>query len=374
MSSPPLRVVVAGAGIAGLEALVALRSLAGHAVDLHLIAPDEDFSLRALSVFEPFGLARPQRYAIAEIADDLAAVHHHDAIRGVRLDDREADLRSGAVLPYDALLLAVGASAYPAFEYGACFDRAHERDAFDEVLDDVRLRMARRVAIVVPAGATWSLPAYELAFLLAADAPGTAVTIVTPEREPLEAFGAAAGAMLRDELGRAGVDLVCDVRAEVPGHTVVGLGGLRRLSVDRVIHLPSLAGPRPRGVPCDASGFIEVTDDFRIRGHEDAYAVGDGVAGPVKQGGLAAQQAGAVAARLAARAGSGRAPERFEPVLRALVRTGSGTRYLRSTGGDCVVSSQCLWWPPSKVASRWLMPWLAARDVQGVSAPAGGRG
>jgi len=154
MSPPPLRVVVAGAGIAGLEALVALRTLAGHAVDLHLVAPDEDFSLRALSVFEPFGLARPQRYAIAEIADDLAAVRHHDAIRGVRLDDREADLRSGAVLPYDALLLAVGASAYPAFEYGACFDRAHERDAFDEVLDDVRLRMARRVAIVVPASVT----------------------------------------------------------------------------------------------------------------------------------------------------------------------------------------------------------------------------
>jgi hypothetical protein len=64
-------------------------------------------------------------------------------------------------------------------------------------------------------------------------------------------------------------------------------------------------------------------------------------------------------------------------VLRGLLRTPRGPRYLRAEppGGarSAEVSEQCLWWPPSKVASRWLTPWLAARDLEGRPAPAAHR-
>jgi sulfide:quinone oxidoreductase len=61
--------------------------------------------------------------------------------------------------------------------------------------------------------------------------------------------------------------------------------------------------------------------------------------------------------------------------MRALLRTANGPRYLRAEppGGalSAEVSEQCLWWPPSKIAARWLTPWLAARDLEGrpVAAP-----
>jgi hypothetical protein len=53
---------------------------------------------------------------------------------------------------------------------------------------------------------------------------------------------------------------------------------------------------------------------------------------------------------------------------RATLRTIDGPRYLRAEppGGaiSADVSSDCLWWPPSKVAARWLTPWLAMREVE----------
>src|SRR5204862_6634383 len=98
-------------------------------------------------------------------------------------------LASGGRLHYDIRLLAVGARAYPAFEHGATFDRESAPGDFDEVLSATGGGLAEHVAIVVPDGATWTLPAYELAMLTAGYFPRTRITLVTYERAPLEAFG-----------------------------------------------------------------------------------------------------------------------------------------------------------------------------------------
>ena len=50
-----LHVLVAGGGVAALEAMVALRKLAGELVEVELVSPDADFFYRPLSVAEPFG-------------------------------------------------------------------------------------------------------------------------------------------------------------------------------------------------------------------------------------------------------------------------------------------------------------------------------
>ena len=54
-----LRVVVGGGGVAGLEALLALRALAGDRVRLTLVAPAAEFTYRPLAVAEPSRSAAP---------------------------------------------------------------------------------------------------------------------------------------------------------------------------------------------------------------------------------------------------------------------------------------------------------------------------
>jgi hypothetical protein len=242
------------------------------------------------------------------------------------------------------------------------------------MLDDVRRGRVRSVAIVAPRRSTWTLPAYELALQLGAlDVPARPrLTIVTAEREPLAAFGPAAGAMIRGELEAAGIALMAAARPAVASARLIELPPGRHLHADRVIHLAIPAGPRPAGLPYDADGFVPVDADLRVDDEPDLFAAGDAVAGSVKSGGLAAQQAGAVAERIAWRTGAVGRPAPYRPVLRGVLWTGRGPRYLRKEpGGDCEVSDRCLWWPPSKVATRWLAPWLASRDLRGPFAAAG---
>jgi sulfide:quinone oxidoreductase len=374
-ASEPLRVVVAGGGVAGLETLVALRALGDDRVAPVLVAPEETFAIRALGVFEPFGLGRSHEEPLAELTADLRVPWRRDAVARVHRARRAVTLRSGVTLPYDVLVLAVGALPYPAFDRGVCFDRTREGDQFDALLADARAGLARHVAVVVPRGAGRPLPGYELGLLLAAFGRphGLRVTVVTAEDEPLAAFGPAAGELVRSELAAAGAGLVCGAEPNVPTDTVVELGGGRRLTADRVVHVPLLAGPRIAGVPYDSTGFVAVDDDLHAAGDPDVYAVGDGTTNPITHGGLAAEQAAAAAERIAWRAGADHCPRPYAPALRALLRTEHGPRYLRAEppggAGDCVVSDKPLWWPPSKVASRWLTPWLATRELSGRPLP-----
>ncbi len=370
----PLRVVVAGAGVSGLETLVALRGIVGNRVALTLVAPEDDFTVRALEVGKPFGLGPVQRYPLREVAEDLDARFVRDALARVERDDREVHLQSGAELSYDVLVVAIGAFQHRAYDHGVCFEPGYEADEFDRVVADVRSGQARGVGIVVPAGCPWTLPAYELALRVAAEAGPDQVTLVTAEHEPLSAFGAAASERVRAELDAAGVALLAGVDASVPASTVVQLSHDAKLECDWVVHLPLLAGPNCPGIPCDQGGFIEVDDGFRVRDGDDLFAIGDATAGIYKQGGLASQQADLVAEEIAWRLGADHEPRPYRPVLRGLLPTSHGPLYLRAEppGGarSVEVSDEPLWWPASKVAARWLTPWLAARDVEASPLPA----
>src|SRR5262249_5119732 len=97
---------------------------------------------------------------------------------------------------------------------------------------------------------------------------------------------------------------------------------------------------------------------------------GDMTTFPVKQGGIAAQQADVVAAAIAARAGADVVPEPFDPVLRGLLLTGGAPAFLRAElhGGRADTSSvadEALWWPPGKIAARYLAPFLASHAEPG---------
>ncbi len=142
--------------------------------------------------------------------------------------------------------------------------------------------------------------------------------------------------------------------------------GGQRLRVDRIVTEPRLVGPRLRGIACEHDGFIQTDAHGRVAGLDDVFAAGDATAFPIKQGGLAAQQADAVAEAIAASAGADVEPQPFRPILRGLLLTGELARYLRSdisgrAGDDSVISEEALWWPPDKIAGRYLAPYLSSQ-------------
>ena len=143
------------------------------------------------------------------------------------------------------------------------------------------------------------------------------------------------------------------------------------LRADAVVALPRLTGPRIAGLPHDADGFLPVDEYCHVRGCSAVYAAGDATDLPIKHGGLAAQQADAVAEAIAARLGAIVMPEPFRPVLRAKLLTGEHPLYLRIELGEGgtgthgmlpapgLTSPDALWSPSAKVAGRYLAPFLA---------------
>ena len=100
------------------------------------------------------------------------------------------------------------------------------------------------------------------------------------------------------------------------------------IRADRVVALPRLAGRGSSGLPQTVDGFVRSIRTW-CPGTADVFAAGDITDFPVKQGGLAAQQADAAAELIAADAGVDIAPQPFRPVLRGLLLTGRPPRYLR---------------------------------------------
>lgn len=376
-------VIIAGGGVAGLEAALVLLERLRETADLVLVASSDSFHFRPLAVGEPFGLGRPHRYALAPIAHDLGLELVAGTVAGVADSRRELVLADRRRMAYDRLLLAVGAVGRAPSPFGVLFDRAHDGPAFEEVVSDLQMGLVSDVAFVVPSCVTWPLPAYELALMTAAwgaaarQAP-VRVRIVTHEDSPLGLFGGAASAAVAAVLERAGVDFDGGHEPVLDSHTIVRAGN-RQIVAERVVVLPELIGPRLTGVPRDARGFVRVDSAGRVADSESIYAVGDAADHAIKHGGLAAQQAAAAANAIAFDLGANAAPVPYRPVLRGLLRTLHGPLYLRASlddvEGTSVASGDPLWWPPSKLAAPRLTSYLARHErarLEGIVLPTGG--
>ena len=316
---PRMDVVIAGGGVAGLEGLLALHALAGERVRLTLIAPDREFSYRPLAVAEPFALGHAHRVLLSEFARDTDAQVVIDAVVGVDAAGGVVQLRDGGARGFEALLLAPGGRAVVGVEGATTWWPGGDHELYGGLLRDIDEGYTKRLAIVVPPGAVWPLPAYELALMTAGEAREMGhddfqVTVVTPEHTPLSLFGDQASAAVAEELQWAGID----IRTGAVAQSVSG--GLRlepnggMLDVQREFAVPRILGPAIDGVPADDEGFIRAGDDALVEGHERTWAAGDGVVSPVKFGGLATHQARRAAAAIARLSGVTDPPDPGEPV------------------------------------------------------------
>ena len=101
------------------------------------------------------------------------------------------------------------------------------------------------------------------------------------------------------------------------------------VTADAVVALPKLEGQHLDGIPQDERGFVRTDEYGRVAGLTDVYAAGDLTQSSIKQGGIAAQEADAVAEAIAADAGAPVQPTPCRPVLRGLLFTGFVPRFLR---------------------------------------------
>ncbi len=363
-----MHVVIAGGGVAGLEACLALSALADGLVDVELISPGDEFVYRPLLVAEPFGVAEGLRIDLERVARDTGARHTKDALAKVDPSAREVITASGERLGYDALLVALGARPVEAVPGALTFGGAAERRAFAALLSKLGRTRMRRIAFVVPPAASWSIAAYELALLTAAECearrlPRVEISLVTHEAAPLDLFGGATARLVAARLEEAGISLLTSAHAQRFENRELVLSAGAPLAVDAAVALPALEVAPVSGLPQRHNGFVQTDAGMHVDGLEDVWAAGDATWFPIKQGGLATQQADVAARSIAARAGAHVPIQAFQPVLRAALATGGAPEFLRSSRSDPAATTRAtgraLWWPAAKLAGAYLGPYIA---------------
>ena len=391
-----MRVLVAGGGIAALEVLAGLRTLASDRVQATLLCPERSFSYRPLSMAIPFRFREERTRELQDLAGGLGAVFVRDGLAQVDEARGRVLTSNGDFLPYDVLVLAVGARlAVP--RRALMWRRGREGTAeLARLLHELEDGTVPSAAFVVPPRAAWPVDAYELALVASLAARRSSsraqVSIVTAEAAPLEAFGPAAGDAVGIELERAQIQLITGVEATIPDEheeagrdafssavarlsnrvkdkerrdgLVLRLGGRRSMRVDRALFLPAVRGPGVGGTAHDHSGFARVDEHARVLGQDGVYAVGDATALSLKHSSLASRQGTAAAEAIAAAAGAKVHPEPWSPTLYGFLTL--PPHFPSATGrpwlDDGEPVTHCVWWPPGHVAGRHLAPYLASVD------------
>jgi sulfide:quinone oxidoreductase len=365
----PNRTVIVGGGVAGLEALLALRALLGEQANVLLISPQREFVYRALGVAEPFGRVSPGPWDLAELVASAGGAFSQGALASVSGTAKHVVTESGNVFRYDNLLLAPGVRPRQVLPGAIDYRGPVDNPRVTGLLNDLDAGTVESIAYAVPTAVRWALPLYELALqtavFVAEHRLDADLTLVTHEPRPLGAFGHEASASVERLLVERGVSFHPNAAsATVRGGELVLMNG-HRIAADRVVTLPAPQVDPIPGVPQGPHGLIGTDPFMRVESMTDVYAAGDATWFPIKQGGLAAQQADTAARSIASRIDRRIEPAPFVPVLRGALLTGGVPQYLRAETSRPEVSRTGrapLWSPPSKIAGRYLTPFLAARS------------
>jgi sulfide:quinone oxidoreductase len=362
-------VLIAGGGVAAIEAALALEDLAGDRAEVTICSPRRNFVYRPYAVGVPYGVAQVATYDLERLAAAAGARYRSDSIASVNREARLAVTHDGESIPYSDLIVCPGARLYWPVPGAITFwGIAEERDV-GKVMAQIRDGGTHSVAFTMPAVEGWALPLYELALLARAeldkDGGDAELTIVTPEDAPLQVFGRAVAEGMAELLAERRIKLITGTHPVRFEHGELETVPAGRIPFDQVISLPKLEGRRIRGVPHDVEGFVHIDSHCRVLGSDHIYAAGDVTGFPVKQGGLATQQADIAAEAIAAGLGEPIEPQEFDPILRGVLWTGSGSRYLQgwlSGGhGESSTMSQTPPWgtDEGKIVGHYLTDFLA---------------
>jgi sulfide:quinone oxidoreductase len=377
-ASEPAHVLIAGGGFGAVEAMLALRALVPERVRVTLISASPMLAYKPAATTESFDETPPRTYDLRAIAADAGASFRLDRLEAVAAHDHSVRLASFAFPDYDALVLAVGARAAKSIPGALTFRDQREAQHIRHLLGELRAGKLHRIVFAVPHGCSWPLPLYELALLTATHLKerGVAgeIVLVSPETMPLQVFGAQASRLVADLLAELGVRFIGESDPQhVERDGALSLGSGESLDADCVVAVPELRGPRITGVPTDAWGFITTDSLGAVTGLPDVYAAGDMTSFPIKQGGLAAQQADLIAQRIASENGATVKELRVQHVLRARLIGGAQPVFLRAELDEFGQATSATFQhesfdegesstAPEKVFGRYLTPYLHTRE------------
>lgn len=363
------KIVIAGGGVAALEVLLGLRRLLDDAVEITLISPQEKFVYRPMAITEPFGGPAMPSFDLTDLLAELRPTLIRDSLAEVDPIKRVAVTADGREFPFEKAVVAIGAHAEPVIERALTFFGGPRVEAMTRLLDEIAAGDVHRLAFVSPGVAAWPLPLYELALLTAkwsADhmIEDLEIELITPEQAPLRLFGSAASQEVAGLLRRHNIRLRTMTRVAHYDGVRLELVPGRDVAADRVVTIPRLHGRLVRGLESDDNGFLRTDGHGLVSGTLDVYAAGDITNFPVKQGGIASQQADAIVRAIAALYGAGVEPRPFRPVLRGLLVTGDGPAFMRAdisgaAGDDSNVSHDPLWPTGDKIGGEYLSRFLA---------------
>jgi sulfide:quinone oxidoreductase len=363
----PPRVLIAGGGVAALELLLALRVHAGPRVAVTLLSADHVLAPAAMTVAEPFGRGGAQTHDWRQITAELGARLVVDRLVAVETGTRTVFTHGGRRIPYDALALATGARRVEPLEGALTFGMRGDGPAarLSDLVADLVAGRSASIAFALAWPSSWSLPLYELALMTAHELRehgcSAAVRIVTPEAHALELLGPAAREAVVPLLDALGIELIAGAQPRALGAGGLLVDGEVVVEADRVVTLADIVARPVAGLPTDRAGFVPVDLHGGVLGERSVYAAGEVTSFPLRQGGIAAQQADVVAETIAARlTGAVAEPAAFAPVLRARLTTSGAPLYLQARpSGQSLASYRAMWSPPEKVAGRYLAPYLA---------------
>ncbi|HET8565536.1 MAG TPA: FAD-dependent oxidoreductase [Solirubrobacterales bacterium] len=375
------KVLIVGGGVGALEAALAVRELAGERAQVELCAGRPDFVYRPFAVGEPYGASRVLRYDLEQLSRCFGARFRLENVGWIDTALCRAHTHDGNEVPYDYLIVACGSRLLWSVPGATTFWGVADEDELQQIVKQLREGLLRRVVFTMPGGLGWALPAYELALLAATELKrsgiaGTELIVVTPEDGPLQIFGRRASEQVAELLAENGIEVVTGTHPVKYEAGALAVAPGEEIEADAVVSLPRLEGRRIEGLPYDPAGFIPVDDHARIVGLTNSFAVGDVTNFPVKQGGIATQQADVAAEAIAADLGCEVEANPLDPVLRGILWTGAKPRYLfgwlGGGHGETSVASERPPWPidnPSKLIGRFLTPFLAEHSSTPASAP-----
>lgn len=366
--------VIAGGGVAALEAALALRTLAGDKVRLTLLTPADEFVYQPVATLEPYNRKPPRRLPVANFAADVNAVVERDTLVSVNASTGSLVTGRGRELGYDALLVAIGAMAQKPLAEAVLLHPARPDKRLNAVIDELDAGLIGSLAFVVPSPA-WPLPIYELALLARerVDKSNMALdlTIITAEDRPLECFGSTVSVAAADLLTKAGIKVLARSIIETSDDRLIVRPGNVELSADRIVAVPRLEGPRIEGLPYDVDGFVPITANCAVPGVDGVYVAGDATDFPVKFGAIAAKQADAAAESIAVMAGATLVPTPFDGVVHGILFSGLrrkvyfSARIENGSVRESEVSEQPFLPHQAKIAARHLGSYLDDRWASG---------
>ncbi|MEO8430054.1 MAG: NAD(P)/FAD-dependent oxidoreductase [Acidobacteriota bacterium] len=296
----PPRVVIVGAGFAGLAAARALRKVPVRVVVVdrrnhHLFQPL--LYQVATAVLSPGDIAYPIRAILARQAN--AEVLLADAV-SIDVPAREVVLTDGR-LPYDYLFLATGAT-HSYFGHDEWESRAPALKSLEDALEirrrillaferaerepDRERRRAMLTFAIVGGGPT----GVELAGAIgeisrqvlvddfrAIDPREARIVLIEAGPRVLAAYSETSSRRAAEALARKGVEVVVGRAVEAIDERGVVYGG-ERLAADTVLWAAGVAASplaRSLGAPLDRAGRVLVSPDLTAPGHPEIFVLGD---------------------------------------------------------------------------------------------------